>query len=157
MDWFGQIVIGIATAAVASWITVQLSLRQFYQEKWWSKKFETYTALIDTLYEMKRTFAEHWVMQSNPSLKGAYPELSRARLTEQCANVGRAIDVGEFQISKESIVVLRGFVDQLDRAGKLNDADSILTSLTAIREILPKVVDCARSDLGLKPWLALNS
>jgi hypothetical protein len=39
---------------VTAVVTVRLSLRSFYSEKWWERKAETYTAVMDSLHHMKR-------------------------------------------------------------------------------------------------------
>ena len=46
LNLLSQITVGAIIAIVASYITVQLSLRPFYSEKWWEKKAEAYAAIL---------------------------------------------------------------------------------------------------------------
>ncbi len=60
-----NLVIGIVVAIVSARVTVSLALRRFYAEKWWERKWEAYTGIINALHHMKNyddhhlAFAEH--------------------------------------------------------------------------------------------------
>ena len=55
-----QVADGAITAVIASYVTVRLSLRRFYSEKWWEKKAEAYAAILEALHYMKRCFDEDY-------------------------------------------------------------------------------------------------
>jgi len=42
----------IVIAAISSWITVQLSLRKFRAERWWERKAEAYSKIIEARIKM---------------------------------------------------------------------------------------------------------
>lgn len=49
-DLAGQVLLAVITAAV----TVRLSLRNFYTEKWWERQAEAYSEILESLSHMKR-------------------------------------------------------------------------------------------------------
>ena len=51
-----DIIKSLLIAAVASWITVKLSLRKFYTEKWWERKAQAYSEIIGSLARMEIFF-----------------------------------------------------------------------------------------------------
>ena len=53
-----QIPISLHTAFAASWLTVWFALRRFQAEKWWEKKFASYTAIFGALHDMSVGFDE---------------------------------------------------------------------------------------------------
>ena len=48
-----QIVIALIVAVTTSILTVWLSLRRYYREKWWEAKMRAYTDIIQALHHMK--------------------------------------------------------------------------------------------------------
>ena len=55
-----QLLTGIIIAAVSAWVTVQLSLRKFRKEKWWERKADTYSNVIEALYNSK-AYPQHFM------------------------------------------------------------------------------------------------
>ena len=53
------IISGVAIAGLSSWITVQLSQRQFRTEKWWEMKATAYSNLLGTIHDAKAFSEEH--------------------------------------------------------------------------------------------------
>ena len=49
-----QIGVSLLVAVTTAWLTVWLSLRRFYREKWWEAKMRAYSDLIQALHNMKR-------------------------------------------------------------------------------------------------------
>ena len=52
-EQFFSLVQSIVIALVTAYVTVRLSLKQFYSQRWWEKKAEAYSAIIHSLYQMK--------------------------------------------------------------------------------------------------------
>lgn len=50
---FISLVPSIIIAIITSVVTVRLSLKQFYSQKWWEKKAEAYTNIIESLAIMQ--------------------------------------------------------------------------------------------------------
>jgi hypothetical protein len=49
-----QVVLSLLVAVATALLTVWLSLRRFYREKWWEAKMRAYTEVIQALHHMKR-------------------------------------------------------------------------------------------------------
>ena len=54
-----KLLVGIVIAAASSWITVQLSRRQFQTNRWWEKKVEAYERVIEAFHTAKLFASEH--------------------------------------------------------------------------------------------------
>ena len=48
----GELLVGLVVAVVASLVTVRLSLKRFYAERWWDRKADAYTRVIAALHQM---------------------------------------------------------------------------------------------------------
>lgn len=49
---------GILISIVTSFITVRLSMKQFYTQKWWERKADTYSKIIEELSYLQYYFGE---------------------------------------------------------------------------------------------------
>lgn len=61
MDWKNilvSVLLSLIPAVVVSFITVRLSLRQFYSQKWWEKKVEAYSNIIKDLKDFHYCVSE---------------------------------------------------------------------------------------------------
>ncbi len=55
---FLQFVLAAFTAVIASFVTARFALRRFYSEKWWEKKYEGYSSILESLHYIVRHFDE---------------------------------------------------------------------------------------------------
>src|SRR6266540_2058674 len=69
------IIIAVATAIV----TVKLSLRQFRSERWWERKAEVYSRILEALYHLER-YSEAMLRESEGSAR--YSDARRERMEE---------------------------------------------------------------------------
>ncbi|MDA1276735.1 MAG: hypothetical protein O2960_22180 [Verrucomicrobia bacterium] len=100
---FPSLVVGVCTAI----ITVRLSLRRFHAERWWERKAEAYSRIVEALHNAM----EFCSAMSDESLTGV--ELSderKAQLTQDYRQASREIrkatGVGAYIISDEVADVL---------------------------------------------------
>jgi hypothetical protein len=137
-------------AILASFVTVHLSLWRFHREKLWEKKLAAYTAIIESLHNLKLVNEEWYeaclTRREIPELKGqAYSETySKAK-----EEIAKAIDMGEFVVSNEAAKELDIFLKKLDSAG--NDTrmyeDYLEGAHMAIVDCLPTIKRLAKEDL----------
>ncbi len=103
LDLSSQITVGAITAVIASYITVRLSLRRFYSEKWWEKKAEAYSAILEALHYMKRSFDEDLEADM---LRREIPEDRKEQLRQKYREADdelkKRIDIGQFVLSDEA-------------------------------------------------------
>nr|WP_233617151.1 hypothetical protein [Citrobacter werkmanii] len=62
MEWYdliSKVIIGLVTGSVAAYLTARYALGRYYKEKWWDKRIELYTQLVDCVYLLKNA-ADYW-------------------------------------------------------------------------------------------------
>jgi hypothetical protein len=108
MDPITQVILtfvsGLLVAIVTSIITVRLSLKQFYSQKWWENKWEYYSKTIESLYHIRHY--EDRLLASEES--GVNLSDRRKKDLEEKTKIGsdeidRIISIGGFIVSKETI------------------------------------------------------
>lgn len=53
MNYFFQLLIGLASGAFVAWVATFFALRRFYSEKWWEKRATAFIELTDSIYQLK--------------------------------------------------------------------------------------------------------
>lgn len=114
MDIFINTAAALVISIVTALITVQLSVRRFYTERWWDRKIETYSSIFEELYKLKNySDQKHEDDLGKITLTNA----DASRLTEQLRKssdeINKAIEIGSFTISDESIKCLTRFRQRL--------------------------------------------
>lgn len=152
-----QIGLSLLVAATTVLLTVWLSLRRFYREKWWEAKMSAYTDLIQALHHMKRDVEITIGAEERGEIEESdYRKEWSARQQAAWEEVRKQIDVGEFLYSPTSVAVLRALVKESYSEG--GDYLSYLHKLSmAIDKCLPAIKVSARADLGLPAIRARNS
>lgn len=166
MDFAPQLALslisGIVVALVASYVTVRLSLRRFYSEKWWKRKAQAYSEIIEALYDVKNG-KDKWLdenfRQLHPDDQN-WDELD-LRSREGWDRIERTVGIGAFIISDEALRVLTDMSaewrDMADHPEKyFEDPETILMSEVFEREAnqlgdaLSRMRKIAKDDLKVK-------
>jgi hypothetical protein len=102
------VVQSLLIAIVASWLTAQFSLRRFYRERWWEKKYEAYISLLNSLHTIRKGFAaDQGILLNDDGIVGREGAERRARDYEAArAELNRVIDLGELIVSAETLAEL---------------------------------------------------
>ena len=142
----------ILIAGITSWITVRLSLRQFYSQRWWEQKAEAYKRIVEALYHVKNNLQ----ILLNAEETGAEIQKDRKddlslRSRESYEEIYKAEGVGAFIISKRAsqiLTELRGDLSQekLERSWY----EYLDGSLFAVNKCLNDIRDEAKRDLRIK-------
>lgn len=118
MDWKSilvSVLLSLIPAVVVAFITVRLSLRQFYSQKWWEKKAESYSKIIGSLanlfYSIKELCSEaegekEIGNKNYKKLINNYPQYYEI--------IKKASSAGAFIISKKVSIELDALVDNLE-------------------------------------------
>lgn len=144
-----NVAIGLVIAVTSSFVTVRLSLKRFYSEKWWERKAAAYSAILEEL-QLLRNAARREQEAYHPRDGGGMeiPDVT----TEQ---VERAVAIGAFEISEEAIEILTTFTRK-----KRNAFDEEITSMwdiynmigdlyNATGETINAIRRCAMKDLKI--------
>ena len=143
---------GVAISVVTAWVTVKLSLRNFYSQRWWERKAEEYSKVLEALSDVKYVLGE-WIREFQGRFK--YAEEYSARLSERYRQaediVTQIAGIGELVISGDAAEALAKVSRALDTYtnGQFLYGD-MENAYDAIGDAIPKIRECARRDLKLK-------
>lgn len=143
---------GIVIATLTSILTVRLSIRRFHEEKWWEKKQEMYSNLLETLHHLKNYAAEHQEGQFNSN---HISDEKREELTRDWNRFSREFaklnDLASFQLSNEAVAILDRYNKKRAEARESIDIfDWIDKDLVAASECLEELKKVAKRDLKVK-------
>ena len=143
---------GIVIAAVSSWITVQLSLRQFRSERWWERKVRAYENVIEALHHLKRFFSNNLKEQCEGKKRSAeICEELRIKSRVARSEIEKAIDVGGFLLCKEALDRLEQYRSEADEVGQQESWFRYLDeSLVATDSCIKDLIMIAKQDLRIK-------
>ncbi len=148
---FSSLIVAVTTAI----ITVRLSLRRFANEKWWERKADTYTRIMEALHRMK-AYCDG--MFANDTSSEMISEEKKADLfrgwQQSIADLQRSMDMGSFIVSKAANQVLMALIHKLNELNYTEtegypwerfsqQSQVISNTLAAIRTI-------AKKDLNVK-------
>lgn len=160
MDILIALLTAIFIAVVSSWVTVNLSLRQYHSERWWDRKVDAYVAVLETLHEAKAHSHGHLVAWENGT------ELSNDRKEELLAlsrrannQIVRAMDIGSFLLSTGAMDRLRQFRKDEHQASETNSwHEHLERDWQAVDSCLKDMIEIAKKDLKPEPrflwWLS---
>jgi hypothetical protein len=107
----------ILIAAITSWITVRLALRQFYSQKWWERKADAYTRIMEALYHVKNNLQ---TLLNAEETGSQIPEDRREELglrsRESYQEIYKAEGIGAFIISEKASEILSELSQNLNKA-----------------------------------------
>ena len=139
-------------------ITVKISLRKFRTEKWWEKKAETYSLIIDALHKLKNYCEQKLAAEEyKAEYTSTSGHLSREEETELAnqyqqahKEVTRAIDVGSFIISEAALKALSVYKNRPQLDWDTNWlGDIIAQDLKYTTTCLENFKKEAKKDLGI--------
>jgi len=145
-----DIIKNLIIAVVVSWITVKLSLRRFYTEKWWERKAQAYSEIIDSLAKMRIYFDKWW--DELVECKKMNDE-KRKKLNKEYEIAKRIIEnavaVGSFIVSEEADDVLKSFLKQIEKENIQGDwVGDIGRHYGEVSECITRLRKIAKKDLS---------
>lgn len=151
-----KIAIGILTAItisfLSSWITVQLSLRRFRSERWWEKRVDAYSRIIEALHNSKAFLEEHLEAEA------LHGDLSADRKKElglraHAANdeIIKAVNVGAFLLSEKALASLKQYREDTSAYPDMTWDDYLEQNFPATKACLEAIIRIAKKDLAVAP------
>lgn len=141
----------LVVAVVTALLTIRLSLRKFYTERWWERKADAYSRIVEALHKHKNYDEQKLEIEMSDQEDDQNKE---KKLEKQWANANaelqRAVDFGAFVISEEIEEILKKFLNR--RVGDPNEdplSEIIEKDLEQIKKCLSTVKQAAKKDLGL--------
>lgn len=147
-----NLAVGVITGVLVALVTTRLSLRRFYSERWWERKLQAYSTILESLYDMRR-YSEEAVEAFESGC-----ELSDDRRTELHvqyrrgrSEIDKASAIGAFVISGEA----SRYLAQLQRdLGAASHEESWYNHLdsegAALQKCIEAIKECAKRDLRIQ-------
>lgn len=109
-EFLTSLVSTILGGAIVLVIGVRLALRRFYTERWWDRKAEAYTNLIEAVFSLGNALDPHHVHPDDVGEAGLVyysgPDPKGRRKAAAEAEIEKAMAMGDFLFSLETIRVL---------------------------------------------------
>src|SRR5438552_2741952 len=103
----------ILVAIVASLVTVRLAINRFRQEKWWERKEQTYSQLLETLHHLKKYASEHLDRYHDPDSSDGEKLKELSTIWKDCsAKLSRLEDLASFHLSARAVDILSSYRTQ---------------------------------------------
>ena len=153
------IITAIVIAAVSSWITVNLSLRRYHSERWWDRKVEAYSAVIEALHHSKAFSDGHLASEMHErELSEDEDKELRSHAREGNIEIEKAIDVGSFLLSGEALIRLQEYRKEEIKTSELESwVEYLLADQKVTGKCLKDIIEIAKKDLKPEPafigWL----
>ena len=99
--------LGLLTAVFAAMLSARWAVRRAYQEKWWEKKHQAYSEIIESLHDHLRhadLCAQEYMSDRSDEAKS---KEFAARSSEAHWRIKKAIDMGSLMITSEAIDILK--------------------------------------------------
>ena len=145
------ILVAAILAFIASLAAIYSSrFRRFAQERWWERKAEAYTRIIEALSDLvdyyRRMLDQEINPQRNISQEAKREMLERSRQGHH--EVTKAADIGAFLISPEAEAALQLFRKGPGKKPDPQDWYSIFDNeYSGAERCLKEIVECAKKDL----------
>jgi hypothetical protein len=153
-----EIIVGIVSATLTAPLAAWLALRRFYSERWWERKLDAYTVLIESLHHMGRPYDEALEAEiDGRQLSKEFKETLNKKSSEAYAEVLKQLDMSEFIISREAADVLRNALRKADEANTHSDyTQYIFAKQNALVEAITQLKAAAKRDLRLGRRLSVR-
>jgi nitrogen fixation/metabolism regulation signal transduction histidine kinase len=140
---------GVIVSIITAYVTVQLSMKQFYSQRWWEKKAEAYSHIIEHLSYLQFYFEEWFNEGANIRELG---DKDKEKLSEGYRqareSIAKASAIGAYIVSNNTIVALAKLLRDLEeddpKGNWVGDMDEHHGS---VKECITRVREYARIDL----------
>lgn len=142
----------LAIAVITALVTVRLSLKRFYSERWWERKADTYSRIVESLHQMKAYCEDQMeYIEMGQELENDKENELRLKFKKSSDEIRRAIDIGSFFISLESQKIVQRLKDDIEKATQEPSFYEYLNSkLKCVNTSLNHIQTQAKKDLGVK-------
>lgn len=115
-DWqpVVNLLLGVPVALLSSWLTVKFALRRFQSEKWFERRVDAYTKVIEALHFMKHcTERQLRAAERGTDMPKDIEDELIASYRKGLADLRRLTDMGALLFSSEAVTVLDTLNDEL--------------------------------------------
>ncbi len=152
MSLIQTLVPALLVSLLTAYITVRLTLKRFYSERWWERKADTYSRIVESLHHMKKYLAdtidaEIEGIEFSKEKKGDI----KKKWDDGADQISKITDIGSFIISNEAEKILTELNKRLEQARNQKTwFDYLDKQFGAVDNCLKEIKIIAKKDLKLK-------
>lgn len=145
---FPAIIISIVTA-ITAYITIKRSMKQFFPQRWWEKKVEAYSNIIEHLSYLQYYFGE-WFDEGVGERRLGDEDKERLSKGYRQAreSVKKAAAIGAYIVSDNTATALAKLLRELEKEDPIGDwVGDVDRYYGSVKECIAKIRECAEVDL----------
>lgn len=141
----------LLVAVLTAFITVRLSLKRFRSERWWERKADSYSRIVESIHQMKAWCEDQMEsIETGREISEEKEKELRIKFNKASDEIRRAVDIGSFFISSDSEKVLRDLKKELDKAKHEQSFYEYLDyKFASLKGGLAQIQIQAKKDLGV--------
>ena len=147
-----SLVSGLIIAVLTSYLTVKLALRRFRTEKWWERKAEAYSRIVEALHAlMEYAAAMSSASEEDRNLSDEHRNELEDIYKSANFDLRKATGIGAFIISDE-VAALLSQLESRPRLDRRQNApwDVYDDDVASYKQTLEQLRHLAKKDLGVK-------
>ncbi|OGV95903.1 hypothetical protein A2W24_01045 [Microgenomates group bacterium RBG_16_45_19] len=143
------IISGVIISIITALLTVHLSLRRFYSEKWWERKAEAYSNIVEALYVVRMNQqAVLTALESGQEFPDEEYDILAKRARSAQSEIVKVTSIGAFIISQDASDALDRLARALQEAQNEPALYSVIDfELAAIKQAITDIRDIAKREL----------
>ena len=147
MDWL-QLLVTLLTAFGGAYFGAWLNKNRYYQEKWWDRKVEAYSQIIEDLYNSylyAATYYEDYMGKPDTNIdrQNLFDEWKLAT-----KSLAKSVQLGDFIISDRASKVLKSYHKDRSNAKRSDDSvDLAYDDAELTKKCLEEITRIAKQDL----------
>ncbi len=135
--------------SITAYVTIKLSVKQFYSGKWWEKKAEAYSRIIENLSYLQYYFGE-WYSEGLNEKK--LTDKDKEKLSEGSRKTRESITktavIGAYVVSDDTATALATLLRELEKENPIGDwVGDIDRCYGLVKECIEKIKEYAKADL----------
>ena len=138
---------------LSAYITARLSMRNFYSQKWWERKAEAYSRIVQSLARLQFAY-EKWMADElgETQLSHEYRDELNKQYREARRLLDEATSSGAFIISGKAASCLEKLKDKNAKIPLWENGpyDHYKESSSVVEECISEIRECAKEDLHKK-------
>lgn len=144
-----NIVTGLASGSLSAWITYRLAFDRFRAEKWWERRADAYSGIVEALHN-SLTFADTHIASMQ---RGGEVPPEKDAAVRKAAQAGhdellRAVNVGKLFLSSAALSRLTRFLEESENIKAEMWTDYLEKDYHLTNTCLSEFAQLAREDLG---------
>ena len=146
---FTSLIPALMVSIITAFLTVKLSIRQFYSQRWWEKKAEAYSHIIEQLSNLQYFFGEFYDEYTHTKTLG---DKNKEILSEGYHQAREAIvkvaSIGSYIVSDETATALEKLLLELEKRDPKEDlVGSIANNYESVKGCIIKIREYSKADL----------